>query len=116
MSVMVPRAVTAADALAAEGISVEVVDPRSLSPLDTDALVRSARKTGRVLVADECSRSFGAGAELAAMLAEEAFDVLRAPVRRIATPDVPLPYSEPLETELVVSAERIAEAARALAA
>ena len=60
--------------------------------------------------------SFGAGAELAAMLAEEAFDALRAPVRRIATPDVPLPYSEPLETELVVSADRIVEAARALAA
>ena len=78
--------------------------------------MRSARKTGRVLVADECSRSFGAGAELAAMLAEEAFDVLRAPVRRIATPDVPLPYSEPLEIELVVSADRIAAAARALAA
>jgi len=113
-SVMVPRALSAAEALAADGISVEVVDPRSLSPLDTATLVRSARKTGRVLVADECSRSFGASAELAATVAEVAFDALRAPVRRIATPDVPLPYSESLERELVVSAERIAAAARAL--
>ena len=113
-SVMVPRSLAAAEQLAADGISAEVVDPRTLSPLDTDALLASATKTGRVLVADESSRSFGAGAELAATIAEHAFSSLRAPVTRIATPDVPIPYSEPLERELVVSAEKVAAAARAL--
>lgn len=113
-SVMVPRSLAAAERLAAEGVSAEVIDPRTLSPLDTDALLASARKTGRVLVADECSRSFGAGAELAATIAERAFDSLKAPVTRLATPDVPIPYSEPLEQELVVSADKIAAAARAL--
>jgi pyruvate/2-oxoglutarate/acetoin dehydrogenase E1 component len=116
MSVMVPRSLAAAEALAADGIAVEVIDPRSLSPLDADALLASARKTGRVLIADECSRSFGAGAELAATIAEGAFDELEAPVRRIATPDVPIPYSEPLEQELVVSPDQIADAARRLVA
>jgi pyruvate dehydrogenase E1 component beta subunit len=104
----------AAEELAAEGVSVEVVDPRSLSPLDTGAIVASVRKTRRVLVVDECSRSFGAGAELAATIAENAFGSLRAPVRRVAMPDTPIPYSEPLERELVVSAERIAAATRGL--
>lgn len=109
-TVMVPRSLEAAEELAAEGVSVEVVDPRSLSPLDTEVILASVRKTRRVLVADECSRSFGAGAELAATIAEHAFESLRAPVCRVATPDVPIPYSEPLERELVVSAEKIAAA------
>lgn len=113
-TIMVPRSLSAAEELAAEDVSVEVVDPRSLNPLDTEVLLTSARKTGRVLVADECSRSFGAGAELAATIGEQTFESLRAPVTRIATPDVPIPYSEPLERELVVSAEKIAAATRTL--
>ncbi len=113
-SVMVPRALAAAEALAVDGVAAEVVDPRSLSPLDVETLVESARKTGRVLVADECSRSFGAGAELAATIGEAAFDVLAAPVTRVATPDVPIPYSEPLEAALVVTPAQIAGAARSL--
>jgi len=114
MSVMVPRALEAAAALADDGVAVEVIDPRSLAPLDTGTIVRSASKTGRVLVVDECSRSFGAGAEIAAVVAEQAFRDLRAPVTRLATPDVPVPYSESLEAELVVSAAKIADAARRL--
>jgi pyruvate dehydrogenase E1 component beta subunit len=112
LSVTVGRALEAAGALAGEGVSVEVVDPRSLSPLDVAALVGSARKTGRVVVVDECSRSFGAGAELAATIAEHAFAQLRAPVRRVTTADVPIPYSEALESALVVTSERIAAAVR----
>jgi acetoin:2,6-dichlorophenolindophenol oxidoreductase subunit beta len=115
-SVMVPRALEAADALTLDGVSVEVVDPRSLSPLDVDALGRSATKTGRVVVADECHRSFGAAAELACVIGELCWSHLHAPVARVATPDVPVPYSQPLEAELVVSAAAIADAVRGVIA
>lgn len=111
-SVMVPRALAAADRLAAEhGIEAEVIDMRSLCPLDRETMVRSVAKTGRALIPDECHLSFGAGAELAATLARDAFSYLKAPVHRVATPDVPIPFSPVLESALIVTPEKIASEA-----
>jgi acetoin:2,6-dichlorophenolindophenol oxidoreductase subunit beta len=110
-SSMVYVALDAASALEADGVSAEVVDPRTLSPLDRDTLVASAKKTGRVIVVDEGHQSYGASAELAAAVAEGAFWHLDAPVRRIGALDVPIPFSPPLEDETVPSPERVVEAA-----
>lgn len=113
-SVMVPRALAAATLLAQQGIDAEVIDMRSLSPLDRETMVGSIARTGRAVVADECHFSFGAGAELAATLAQQAFGSLKAPVHRIATPDAPIPFSPALESALVVTPEKIAAEARAV--
>jgi len=114
-SVTVGRALAAADLLARKhGVDAEVVDMRSLCPLDRETLVRSVAKTGRAVVADESHFSFGAGAELAATLAQDAFAHLKAPVHRVATPDAPIPYSPVLETALVVTPEKIAAGALAI--
>jgi pyruvate dehydrogenase E1 component beta subunit len=96
-SSMVYVALEAADKLDADGVSAEVVDPRSLVPLDRQTLVASAAKTGRVIVVDEGHRSYGVGAEIAAVIAEEAFYELDAPVRRLSAMDVPIPFSPVLE-------------------
>jgi len=105
----------AAAALAEEDYSVEVIDLRTISPLDTETVLASAVRTGRVLVVHEDNVSFGVGAEVAALVAEHAFYDLDAPVRRLAMPDVPaLPYEIGLEAALSVSAADIAAAARAL--
>jgi len=110
-SVTVRTALAAADLLArAHGVAAEVVDMRTLSPLDRDTLVAAVARTGRAVIADECHLSFGVGAELSAILAEHAFSALKAPVRRVATPDVPIPFSPPLESALLVTPEKIAEA------
>jgi len=106
-SIMVPRALAAAQALERErGISVEVVDLRSISPLDRDTVLKSVAKTGRAVIADECNHSYGVAAEIAATLAEGGLASLKA-VRRVTVPDVPVPYSPPLEAELTVTAEKI---------
>jgi pyruvate dehydrogenase E1 component beta subunit len=110
-SSMVYVALAAAEQLEADGVYAEVVDPRTLAPLDTATLVESARKTGRVIVVDEGYRSYGASAELAAAVAEGAFWPLDAPVRRIAALDVPIPFSPVLEDETVPTPERVVEAA-----
>jgi pyruvate dehydrogenase E1 component beta subunit len=96
-SSMVYVALEAAEKLAADGISAEVVDPRTLAPLDRETIVGSATKTGRAIVVDEGHRSYGAGAEIAAVIGEEAFYDLDAPVRRICAMDVPIPFSPVLE-------------------
>ncbi len=116
-SIMVPRALEAAEKLSAEeGIEVEVVDPRSLNPLDTEPIIRSVCKTGRVLIAHEAPITGGFGGELAAVIAgSEAFDFLDAPIRRIAGRDVPIPYNRNLERAAVPQVEDIIVAARALA-
>jgi pyruvate dehydrogenase E1 component beta subunit len=115
-SIMVQRALQAAEQLAQEGIEAEVVDPRTLKPLDAGPLVRSAAKTGRVLVVHEAVKTGGYGAELAAVLAEsEAFDYLDAPIVRLAGRDMPIPYNRILEQHTVPQAEDIVEAARQLA-
>src|SRR5256714_9773465 len=113
-SSMVYVALDAAKALEAEGVSAEVVDPRTLVPLDRDALIASAKKTGRVVVVDEGHQSYGASAELAAAVAEGAFWHLDAPVVRLGAMDVPIPFSPVLEDQTVPTPERVAEAALTL--
>jgi pyruvate dehydrogenase E1 component beta subunit len=113
-SSMVRVALAAAEQLEADGISAEVIDPRTLVPLDEDALVRSAEKTGRVIVVDEGHRRYGVSAELAAVIADGAFYSLDAPVRRLGAMDVPIPFSPPLEDETVPTPDTVAAAAREL--
>ena len=112
---MVHEALAAADELSKEGIEVEVVDPRTLAPLDLDTLAASVRKTRRVAVVHESWRNVGIGAEIAARLGEECFDVLDAPVKRIAGLDVPIPFSEALEPLVIPNRSTIAAALRELA-
>jgi pyruvate dehydrogenase E1 component beta subunit len=96
-------------------LSVEVVDLRSLRPLDHETIVNSVKKTGRAIVFEEDWRSFGIGAEVAATLQEEAFDFLDAPIKRVASVEVPLPYSKPLETAALTGARQLMEAVNELA-
>ena len=98
------------------GISAEVIDPRTTSPLDHDTIIRSVQKTGRSVVVDEGHRSYGVTAEIAAMIAEEAFYHLDAPVRRLGARDVPIPFSPPLEDATVPTPETIAATVRELVA
>ncbi len=113
---MLHRTLSAADALAAEDISVEVIDPRSLRPLDEETLLESVRRTGRFCVVHEDNGICGYGAELAAIVAERALFDLDAPVVRVTAPEVPgLPYSPNLEDAVLPTAERIAAALRTLA-
>jgi pyruvate dehydrogenase E1 component beta subunit len=113
-SSMVYVALEAADLLEQECVSAEVVDPRTLVPLDRETLVASVVKTGRALVVDEGHTSYGVSAELAAVLADEAFWHLDAPVKRLAAMDVPIPFSPVLEDQTVPTAERVVEVAKAL--
>jgi pyruvate/2-oxoglutarate/acetoin dehydrogenase E1 component len=110
ISTAVPEAVKAADALQESGISVEVVDPRTLVPLDVDAIVRSVARTGRLVVADPAHRTCSAAAEISAIVAEEAFGSLRGPIVRVTTPDTQIPFSPALEKQLYPSRDGIAEA------
>jgi pyruvate dehydrogenase E1 component beta subunit len=115
-SIMVQRSLEAAGQLAGEGIEAEVVDPRTLKPLDEETIVRSVSKTGRVLIAHEACRTGGYGGELAAVIAgSEAFDYLDAPILRLAGRDIPIPYNRTLEHHTVPQVEDIVEAARQLA-
>jgi pyruvate dehydrogenase E1 component beta subunit len=113
-SSMVQVALAAAELVERDGISIEVIDPRTTSPLDEDALVRSVEKTGRAIVVDEGHRRYGVTAELASVIGERAFYHLDAPVRRLGAMDVPVPFSPPLEDETVPTAETVARAAREL--
>jgi 2-oxoisovalerate dehydrogenase E1 component beta subunit len=114
---MAHYALEAADRVADDGISVEVVDLRTLRPLDKETVLDSVRKTGKCLVVYEDNRFGGYGAEVAAMVGEEAFDYLDGPVTRIAGPDVPgVPYNHVLEDWFMVNPEKIADGIRKLAA
>jgi 2-oxoisovalerate dehydrogenase E1 component beta subunit len=114
---MAHYALEAADRLAEEGISVEVVDLRTLRPLDKEAVLESVRKTGKCLIVYEDNRFGGYGAEVAAIVAEEAFDYLDGPVTRVAGPDVPaVPYNHVLEEWFMPNPDKIADAIRTLAA
>ena len=106
----------ALDAASELGEDVEVIDLRSLCPLDTEAILASARKTGKVLVAHEATRSCGVGAEVSALINEHAFEDLDAPVRRLAAPDVPIPFSPPLEQSVLPQPDDMKEAIRELLA
>ena len=108
----VPLALKAADLLAQEGISVEVIDPRTLVPMDTKTILESVRRTGRLVVAEPAHKTCGAAAEISAIVAEEAFDVLRAPILRVTSPNMQVPFSPVLEAELYPTTEKIAAAIR----
>lgn len=112
VSRMVHVALEAAEVLEQKGISAEVVDPRSLYPLDAEALVASVSKTGRAVVIDEGYRRYGITGELASVIAEGAFDFLEAPVARLGGLDVPIPFSNPLEDAVVPTVEQVVEAVR----
>ena len=112
--VQVPRALAAAQMLVKDGISAEVVDPRTLEPLDKATLLASIKKTGRLVVTDESHDNCGVAAGLAAIMADEAFGSLRAPIKRVTIPHVPVPFAVSLEDYVTPTADRIAEAARAL--
>jgi pyruvate/2-oxoglutarate/acetoin dehydrogenase E1 component len=113
---MLQVALEAAEGAAKDGIDVEVVDLRTLLPLDEDAILASAAKTGKVMVLHEATRTGGPGGEIAALVAERAFESLDAPVMRVAPPDTPVPYSPPLEEFFLPNAEKVGQAIRALAA
>jgi 2-oxoisovalerate dehydrogenase E1 component beta subunit len=97
-----------------DGASVEVVDLRSLVPLDEEAILASVRKTSKALIVDEANETCAAGAQVAALIADRGFEDLDGPVRRVATPDVPIPFSPPLEQAVLPSVDRVKEAAREL--
>ncbi|HET8524233.1 MAG TPA: alpha-ketoacid dehydrogenase subunit beta [Thermomicrobiales bacterium] len=116
LTAMVRLALAAAEQLATEGISVEVIDPRTVAPLDMDTILTSVQKTGRLLVVDEDFGPAGMGAEISAQVMEQAFDDLDAPVRRLNGLHTPVPYSPPLEAALVPNTDQIVAAIRDLAA
>jgi pyruvate/2-oxoglutarate/acetoin dehydrogenase E1 component len=109
---MVLFALEAAEKLAADGIDAEVIDPRTLKPLDLPTIIRSVEKTGRLVVVNEGALTGGFTAEVAARVQREAFDWLDAPIMQVATEDVPLPYNGRLELEAIPSVEDIVKAAK----
>jgi len=116
LAVMVGRAVQAAEQLAAEGVSVEVIDPRTVAPLDVESIARSVAKTGRLLIADESFAPCGVGAEIAARIADVAFDDLDAPIRRLNGFHCPTPYSPTLEAAVTLSVDALKNSIRELLA
>jgi 2-oxoisovalerate dehydrogenase E1 component len=110
LALMVRRALEAAERLAAKGVSVEVIDPRTVSPLDRETILASVHKTGRLLVVDEAFSPFGLGAEVAASVVEAGFDDLDAPIRRLHGAFTPTPYSPPLEKAVVPQVEDVERA------
>jgi pyruvate dehydrogenase E1 component beta subunit len=117
ISIMVNRSLEAAEQLAQDGIEVEVVDPRTLKPLDEETIIKSVMKTGKALIVHEACKTGGYGGEIAAVIAgSEAFDYLEAPVKRLAGRDIPIPYNRHLEYHSVPQVENIIEASRELVA
>jgi 2-oxoisovalerate dehydrogenase E1 component beta subunit len=112
---MVYTADEAAKQLDADGVSVEIVDLRTVMPWDRQTVLESARKTSKVLVLHEDTRTGGFGAEIAATIAEEAFEDLDAPVKRIAAPDAPVPFSPPLEKAFIPQVDDVVAGLRELA-
>lgn len=106
----------AAELLSSEGISIDLIDLRSLKPLDTSAILESVSRTGKVLIVHAANRIGGVGAEISALISEEGFDLLDAPLRRLGGLDTPIPFSPPLEEAYRPNADKIAAAARELAA
>ena len=106
-SFMVTRAIEAAEILEKEGISVEVIDPRTIVPLDIDTIIESVKKTGRLIVAHESHEFCGFGAEIGMQVQDRAFKYLDAPIKRVCTPNFPIPYNKKLEASLVPTAECI---------
>lgn len=111
-SYMVHKALNAATTLLKEGVDAEVVDPRTLTPLDVATITGSVRKTGRVVIVSEDCRTGGVSAEIAALVAERALDYLDAPVKRVTTPDTPIPFSPPLEQFIIPNEQSIIKAVK----
>lgn len=114
ISLMVRRALAVAEKLSAEGIDVEVMDPRTLVPMDWEAIFTSVRKTGRAVIADEGPFTCGAAAEIAARISNDCFDYLDAPVVRVCAKDTPIPFSPPLEDFVIPSEHDIENAVRSV--
>jgi pyruvate/2-oxoglutarate/acetoin dehydrogenase E1 component len=109
---MVQKALNAARQLEKEGLNVEVVDPRTLTPLDRRTIIASVKKTGRIVVVSEDCKTTGVSAEIAAVVAEEALDYLDAPMKRVAEPDTPIPFSPPLEEYVIPDEKAIIKAVK----
>jgi pyruvate dehydrogenase E1 component beta subunit len=114
-SLMVPVALKAAEALEKEGVSCEVIDPRTIRPLDIKTIIESVKKTNRVVVAEESHPFCGVGAELSSQITERAFDYLDAPVKRVSGVDVPMPYAKNLEELAIPKVEQIVAAVKEVA-
>jgi acetoin:2,6-dichlorophenolindophenol oxidoreductase subunit beta len=114
LGAMVPRALNAADVLGKEGISVEVLDPRTLKPLDTDAIIQSVKKTGRVLIVHEANVFCGFGAEIAATIAEHAMGAVRAPIRRLGSAETHAPVNRVLERQVIPTDQTITDMIRSM--
>lgn len=109
---MVHKALEAAQELRKQGISVEVIDPRTLVPLDKQTIIKSVKKTGRIVIVTEDCKTAGISAEIAAVVAEEALDYLDAPIKRVAEPDTPIPFSPPLEQFVIPNEKTIIKAVK----
>jgi len=113
-SLMVHKALAAAESLAKEGIKAEVLDLRTLAPLDKDAILKSVGKTGKLVIVHEAVKTSGFGGEIAAIVADEGFDLLDAPIKRVAAPDTPIPFSPSLEGAFMPNEEKIISAVKQL--
>jgi pyruvate dehydrogenase E1 component beta subunit len=111
---MLPKTLNAAQTLAGEGIEVEVIDPRTLRPLDIDTIFDSVKKTGKLVIAHEAMKTGGFGAEIAALVQEKAFDHLDAPIQRVATPDTIIPVNRSLERIVLPQEETVVEAVKSM--
>jgi len=108
---MLHRSLEAAAKLAADDIQADVIDPRTVVPLDKETILSSVKKTGRLLVVEEGCRTSGIGAEISAMVAEEGIEFLDAPIKRIGVPDTPIPFSPPLENYVIPDTDKIVKVA-----
>jgi pyruvate/2-oxoglutarate/acetoin dehydrogenase E1 component len=115
IQMMVHRALAAAEKLEKEGISIEVVDPRTLLPLDKETIIKSVKKTGKLIIMDEESKTGSAASEIAAVVAEEGFDLLKAPIKRVCSPDTPIPFSPALEKAWIPSEDELIKAVKEIA-
>lgn len=113
---MVHKSLEAAEILSKDGVDVEILDLRSLLPFDKDMILQSVKKTSRLLIVHEDTLTGGIGGEMAAIIADEAFEYLDAPIKRVAAIDTPVPFSPPLENFFLPNTEKIVEALRDLAA
>lgn len=111
---MVHRTLNAAETLKGDGIEAEIIDPRTLDPLDKDTIVKSVKKTGRAVIVSEDCKTCGITAEISAVIAEEAFSNLSAPIKRVAAPDVPMPFSSTLEDWVMPDKKRIVDAVKSI--
>jgi len=109
---VIPKAIRAADILAKEGIDAEVIDPRTLVPLDKQTIINSVKKTGRVVIVTEENKRGASSAEIASIIAEEAWNWLKAPIKRIGAPNTPVPFSPPLENYYIPNEEKIINAVK----